>query len=99
MEPDVAVQHCRRRPLCRRPQHRGVRTAHLESAEDAQALLNSSPKGVPMLPRFYREYDRQGQQTIEMPVVNDEPNGEGWILENGIRARKKFTRDSVLEIR
>ncbi|MBE6394447.1 MAG: hypothetical protein E7044_10390 [Lentisphaerae bacterium] len=48
---------------------------------------------------IYREYDRQGQQTIEMPVVNDEPNGEGWILENGIRARKKFTRDSVLKIR
>ena len=48
---------------------------------------------------IYREYDEQGRQTMEMPVVNDVPNGEGWILENGVRARKKFFNYSVLKIK
>jgi hypothetical protein len=34
-----------------------------------------------------------------MPVVNDVPNGEGWILENGVRTRKKFFNYSVLKIK
>ena len=48
---------------------------------------------------IYREYDTQGVQTIEMPVVNDKPNGNGWILENGIRTHKKFYNHSVLKVK
>ena len=38
----------------------------------------------------YREYDRSGQQILEIPVENDQPHGEGWSLENGKRVVKKF---------
>ena len=48
---------------------------------------------------IYREYDRQGRQTMEMPVVNDIPTGEGWILENGVRARKSFSNKNVSPIK
>ena len=44
---------------------------------------------------LYREYDMQGHQTMEMPVVDDIPTGEGWILENGVRARKRFSNKKV----
>ena len=39
---------------------------------------------------IYREYDRNGQQILEIPVENDLPHGEGWSLENGKRVVKKF---------
>ena len=41
---------------------------------------------------IYREYDIQGVQTMEMPVVDDVPHGDGWILENGIRVPKKIRK-------
>ena len=47
----------------------------------------------------YREYNTQGDQTMEMPVVNDIPTGEGWILENGVRARKSFSNKHVSPIK
>ena len=47
----------------------------------------------------YREYNTQGDQTMEMPVVNDIPTGEGWILENGVRARKHFSNKKVSHIK
>ena len=40
----------------------------------------------------YREYDRQGRQTAEIPVVEGIPQGKGWIMENNVRAYKKFER-------
>ena len=48
---------------------------------------------------IYREYDMQGHQTMEMPVVDDIPTGEGWILENGVRARKHFSNKRVSHIK
>ena len=48
---------------------------------------------------LYREYDMQGHQTMEMPVVDDIPTGEGWILENGVRARKYFSNKEVSHIK
>ena len=44
---------------------------------------------------IYREYNTQGVKTMEMPVVNDIPTGEGWILENGVRSRKSFSNRFV----
>ena len=44
---------------------------------------------------IYREYDKNGRQLLEMPVVNDKADGNGWVLENGVRAHKKFTQGCV----
>ena len=41
---------------------------------------------------FYREYDRQGRQILEIPVENDKAHGKGWSWENGMRVVKKFRR-------
>ena len=41
---------------------------------------------------IYREYDSQGQQTVEIPVVEGIPQGKGWSMENNVRAYKKFER-------
>ena len=48
---------------------------------------------------LYREYDKQGRQTMEMPVVDDIPHGDGWILENGVRVPKKFVKNYILKNR
>ena len=48
---------------------------------------------------FYREYDNQGQQIMEVPVVNDKSDGEGWILEKGVRSRKRFYPNGVSHMR
>ena len=47
-------------------------------------LSNGKMNGI------YREYDTQGVQTIELPVVNDKPNGNGWILETVFVHIKSF---------
>ena len=47
----------------------------------------------------YREYDNLGQQIMEVPVVNDKSDGEGWILENGVRRRKRFHPNGVSHMR
>ena len=47
----------------------------------------------------YREYDNQGQQIMEVPVADDKSDGEGWILENGVRSRKRFHPDGVSHMR
>ncbi|MBO7332194.1 MAG: hypothetical protein J6U64_00835 [Alphaproteobacteria bacterium] len=39
---------------------------------------------------IYREYDRQGRQIMEVPVQNDNVNGEGWVMENGKKVQKIF---------
>ena len=48
---------------------------------------------------FYREYDNQGQQIMEVPVVNDKSDGEGWILEKGVHSRKRFYPNGVSHMR
>ena len=70
----------------------GTRTEYHEGTQTKRATYtykNGKMNGI------YREYDTQGQQTIEMPVVDDIPTGEGWILENGVRARKHFSNRRV----
>ena len=70
----------------------GVHTEYHEGTRTRRATYtytNGKMNGI------YREYDRQGRQTMEMPVVNDIPTGEGWILENGVRARKRFSNKKV----
>ena len=47
----------------------------------------------------YREYDNQGQQIMEVPVADDKSDGEGWILENGVRSRKRFYPNGVSHMR
>ena len=39
---------------------------------------------------IYREYDLQGRQIMEVPVQNDNVNGEGWVMENGKKVLKTF---------
>ena len=41
---------------------------------------------------IYQEYDRQGRQTMEIPIVDDIPTGKGWIMENNVRTYKKFKK-------
>ena len=41
---------------------------------------------------IYQEYDRQGRQTMEIPIVDDIPTGKGWIMENNVRTYKKFEK-------
>ena len=41
---------------------------------------------------IYREYDRQGHQTAEIPVVDGIPIGRGWVIENNVHAYKKFEK-------
>ena len=70
----------------------GVHTEYHEGTRIKRATYtykNGKMNGV------YREYNTQGDQTMEMPVVNDIPTGEGWILENGVRARKRFSNKKV----
>lgn len=38
----------------------------------------------------YREYNRQGQQVMEISFQKGKPHGNGWILENGKRKQIKF---------
>ena len=44
---------------------------------------------------IYREYDRQGQQILEVPVENNEPKGNGWFLEKGKRVLKTFNKGFI----
>ena len=70
----------------------GVHTEYHEGTQTQRATYtykNGKMNGI------YREYDMQGRQTMEMPVVDDIPTGEGWILENGVRARKHFSNRRV----
>ena len=70
----------------------GVHTEYHEGTQTKRATYtykNGKMNGI------YREYDMQGHQTMEMPVVDDIPTGEGWILENGVRARKHFSNRRV----
>ena len=74
----------------------GVHTEYHEGTRIKRATYtykNGKMNGV------YREYNTQGDQTMEMPVVNDIPTGEGWILENGVRARKYFSNKKVSHIK
>ena len=41
---------------------------------------------------IYQEYDRQGRQTMEIPIVDDIPTGKGWIMENNVRTYKNFKK-------
>ena len=47
----------------------------------------------------YREYDTQGNQIMEVPITDDKSDGEGWILKNGIRARKRFHPTGISHIK
>ena len=47
----------------------------------------------------YREYDNRGQQIMEVPVADDKSDGEGWILEDGVRSRKRFHPNGVSHMR
>ena len=48
----------------------------------------------------YREYDRKGQQIIEVPVNNNgELEGIGWVLENDEVVKKEFRGGFVLKKR
>ena len=74
----------------------GTRTDYHEGTKVKRATYtykNGKMNGI------YREYDTQGVQTMEMPVVNDIPTGEGWILENGTRSRKSFSNRMVSKSR
>ena len=48
---------------------------------------------------IYREYDKQGNQIMEVPVTDDKSEGEGWILENGVRSRKRFYPAGISHIK
>ena len=48
---------------------------------------------------IYREYDRQGNQIMEVPVENDNVKGDGWITENGKRVLKTFYANNYLKNR
>lgn len=74
----------------------GTRTDYHEGTKVKRATYtykNGKMNGI------YREYDTQGVQTMEMPVVNDIPTGEGWILENGTRSRKSFSNRMVSRLK
>ena len=74
----------------------GTRTDYHEGTQTKRATYtykNGKMNGI------YREYDMQGRQTMEMPVVDDIPTGEGWILENGTRSRKSFSNRMVSKSR
>ena len=43
----------------------------------------------------YREYDQQGRQILEVPVENNNANGNGWVMENGKRVLKTFIHEKV----
>ena len=47
----------------------------------------------------YRECDRQGNQVMEVPVKDDKSEGEVWILENGVRSRKRFHSAGISRIK
>ena len=74
----------------------GLRTEFYDGNRTKRAnytYKNGKMKGL------YREYDKQGRQTMEMPVVDDIPHGDGWILENGTRSRKSFSNRMVSKSR
>ena len=48
---------------------------------------------------IYREYDLQGRQIMEVPVQNDNVNGEGWVMENGKKVLKTFFSKALLRNR
>ena len=48
---------------------------------------------------IYREYDRQGNQIMEVPVENNNVKGDGWIVENGKRILKTFYANNYLKNR
>ena len=48
---------------------------------------------------IYREYDLQGRQIMEVPVQNDNVNGEGWVMENGKKVLKTFFDKALLRNR
>ena len=48
---------------------------------------------------IYREYDRQGNQIMEVPVENDGVKGDGWIVEDGNRVLKTFVGKMYLRNR
>ncbi|MBE6358225.1 MAG: hypothetical protein E7057_03140 [Lentisphaerae bacterium] len=48
---------------------------------------------------IYREYDLQGRQIMEVPVQNDNVNGEGWVMENGKKVLKTFFHKALLRNR
>jgi len=74
----------------------GTRTDYHEGTKVKRATYtykNGKMNGI------YREYNTQGVQTMEMPVVDDIPTGEGWILEDGVRARKSFSNRMVSRLK
>ena len=57
-------------------------------------ILNTYKNGK--MNGIYREYDRQGRQIMEVPVQNDNVNGEGWVMENGKKVQKIFYSNALM---
>jgi len=43
----------------------------------------------------YREYDRNGQQIMEIPLKDNRVSGDGWILKNRKRTLKSFSNGKI----
>ena len=74
----------------------GIRTEYHEGTHIRRATYtykSGKMNGI------YREYDKQGNQIMEVPVTDDKSEGEGWILENGVRSRKRFHPAGILHIK
>ena len=45
-----------------------------------------------------REYDKNGQLIMQIPIKNNLPTGIGWILKDGKRIKKAFEKGSMRDI-
>ena len=46
----------------------------------------------------YREYDYDGNQVAEIPFKKGEPNGIGWVIQDGEKCPKRFRRDFCYDL-
>ena len=64
--------------------HEGTRTP-----KATYSYKNGKMNGI------YREYDQQGRQIMEVPVRDNQIDGDGWIIENGKKVNKTFRNEYV----
>ena len=65
--------------------------SHAETFEETGTKRASYSCSGGKMNGVYREFDKQGNQILELPVKDNFVQGEGWILENGVRIPQKFS--------
>ena len=71
--------------------------SHTETFEETGTVRASYSCSGGKMNGVYREFNKQGEQILEMSVKDNFVEGDAWVIENGQRVQKRFSGGFVYE--